>query len=93
VPAERVEGGYRLTGHKQFGSNGPAWTWLGAHAIDADAPGGPQIVHAFVERSSDGVAVWRRGTRSGCGPRRATTPSSTAVFVPDERIGRVDAGR
>ena len=25
-PAERVDGGYRLTGRKQFGSNGPAWT-------------------------------------------------------------------
>ena len=24
--AERVDGGYRLTGRKQFGSNGPAWT-------------------------------------------------------------------
>ena len=55
--AERVEGGYRLTGRKQFGSNGPAWTWLGAHAIDADAPGGPQTVHAFVERTSPGVTV------------------------------------
>ena len=50
--AERVEGGYRLTGRKQFGSNGPVWTWLGAHAIDAAAPGGPQIVHAFVARTS-----------------------------------------
>jgi alkylation response protein AidB-like acyl-CoA dehydrogenase len=55
--AERVEGGYRLTGRKQFGSNGPAWTWLGAHAIDPDAPGGPQTVHAFVERRSPGVSV------------------------------------
>src|SRR5690606_11166039 len=34
--AERVEGGYRLTGRKQFGSNGPAWRGLGAHAIDAE---------------------------------------------------------
>ena len=49
--AERVDGGYRLTGRKQFGSNGPAWRWLGAHAIDAAAPGGPRVVHAFVERT------------------------------------------
>src|SRR5262245_59000532 len=45
-----VDGGYELTGHKQFGSNGPAWRWLGAHAIDASTPGGPQVVHAFIER-------------------------------------------
>ncbi len=57
--AERVDGGYRLTGRKQFGSNGPAWRWLGAHAIDVDAPGGPQIVHAFVSRSSPGVTRGR----------------------------------
>src|SRR5687767_14842509 len=55
--AERVDGGYRLNGHKQFGSNGPAWRWLGAHAIDATAPDGPQIVHAFVERGSAGATV------------------------------------
>ena len=47
--AERVDGGYRLTGRKMFGSNGPAWRWLGAHAIDVNAAGGPQVVHAFVD--------------------------------------------
>ena len=60
--AKRVEGGYVLTGRKQFGSNGPAWSWLGAHAVDADVVGGPQIVHAFVARNTPGayggLATW-----------------------------------
>jgi alkylation response protein AidB-like acyl-CoA dehydrogenase len=87
--AERVEGGYRLTGRKQFGSNGPAWTWLGAHAIDPDAPGGPQTVHAFVERTSPGVSVVETWDTLGM---RATQSHDTVlhnVFVPDARIGRV----
>jgi alkylation response protein AidB-like acyl-CoA dehydrogenase len=87
--AERVQGGYRLTGRKQFGSNGPAWTWLGAHAIDPDAPGGPQTVHAFVHRTSPGVTVVETWDTLGM---RATQSHDTvldSVFVPDARIGRV----
>lgn len=87
--AERVDGGYRLTGRKMFGSNGPAWTWLGAHAVDADAPGGPRIVHAFVERTSPGVTVVETWDTLGM---RATQSHDTVldgVFVPDTRIGRV----
>jgi alkylation response protein AidB-like acyl-CoA dehydrogenase len=87
--AERVEGGYRLTGRKQFGSNGPAWTWLGAHAIDADAPGGPQTVHAFVERTSPGVTVVETWDTLGMRPTQSHDTVLDGVFVPDSRIGRV----
>ncbi len=87
--AERVDGGYLLTGRKQFGSNGPVWKWLGAHAMDADAPGGPQVVHAFVERTSPGVTVVETWDTLGM---RATQSHDTVldgVFVPDSRIGCV----
>lgn len=87
--AERVEGGYRLRGRKQFGSNGPAWRWLGAHAIDAAAPGGPQIVHAFVERSSPGVTVVETWDTLGMRPTQSHDTVLDDVFVPDARIGRV----
>jgi alkylation response protein AidB-like acyl-CoA dehydrogenase len=87
--AERVDGGYRLTGRKQFGSNGPAWTWLGAHAVDADAPGGPQIVHAFVERNSPGVTVVETWDTLGMRPTQSHDTILDGVFVPDARIGRV----
>ena len=87
--AERVEGGYRLTGRKQFGSNGPAWTWLGAHGIDADAPGGPQIVHAFVERTSPGVTVVETWDTLGMRPTQSHDTILDNVFVPDARIGRI----
>jgi alkylation response protein AidB-like acyl-CoA dehydrogenase len=87
--AERVEGGYRLTGHKQFGSNGPAWRWLGAHAIDVTAPGGPQIVHAFIERDSAGVTVVETWDTLGMRPTQSHDTILDGVFVPDDRIGRV----
>jgi alkylation response protein AidB-like acyl-CoA dehydrogenase len=87
--AERVDGGYRLTGRKQFGSNGPAWAWLGAHAIDAEAPGGPQIVHAFVERTSPGVTVVETWDTLGMRPTQSHDTILDGVFVPDARIGRV----
>ena len=87
--AERVEGGYRLTGRKQFGSNGPTWTWLGAHAIDPAAPGGPQTVHAFVERTSPGVTVVETWDTLGMRPTQSHDTVLDAVFVPDARIGRV----
>ena len=35
--AERVDGGYRLTGHKMFGSLSPVWTRFGLHATDASS--------------------------------------------------------
>jgi alkylation response protein AidB-like acyl-CoA dehydrogenase len=87
--AERVDGGYRLTGRKQFGSNGPAWRWLGAHAIDAAAPGGPQIVHAFVERGSAGATVVETWNTLGMRPTQSHDTILEDVFVPDARIGRV----
>src|SRR5215212_1636224 len=36
--ATRVDGGYRFTGHKIFGSLTPVWTRLGIHAMDLSDP-------------------------------------------------------
>jgi alkylation response protein AidB-like acyl-CoA dehydrogenase len=89
--AERVPGGYSLTGRKQFGSNGPAWAWLGAHAIDADAPGGPQTVHAFVHRTSPGVTVVETWDTLGMRPTQSHDTVLDGAFVPDSKVGRVVA--
>ena len=86
--AERVPGGYRLTGRKQFGSNGPVWSWLGAHAMDMAAGAAPG--HPCLRRPHEP----RRHRRGDVGhPRHAAEPEPRpildGVFVPDERIGRV----
>ena len=53
VDVRRPSGSRAATASPAASSSAPTGRpgrWLGAHAIDADAPGGPQIVHAFVER-------------------------------------------
>jgi len=49
---ERGDGGYRLTGHKAFGSLTPVWTYLGMHAMDMSDPSAPKIVHVFMPRDT-----------------------------------------
>lgn len=87
--AERVDGGYVLTGRKQFGSNGPSWRWLGAHAITTGPDGDAQIVHAFVARDSEGVEVIETWNTLGMRPTQSHDTVLDGVFVPDERIGCV----
>ena len=87
--AERVEGGYRFTGRKSFGSLTPVWTYLGIHAMDATDPTGPKIVHAFMHRDTAGYAIKETWDVLGM---RATKSEDTVLdgaFVPDQYIGRV----
>jgi len=87
--AERVEGGYRFTGHKSFGSLTPVLNWLGIHAMDTTDPAHPKIVHAFMPRDSSGYhikEVWDVLSM------RATCSQDTIIegaFVRDRYIPRV----
>lgn len=88
--AERVDGGYRFTGRKAFGSLTPVWTWMGIHGTDASDPDDPRVVHAFVPRDADGLSI--HSTWDGVLGMRATRSDDTlldGVFVPDERVVRV----
>jgi alkylation response protein AidB-like acyl-CoA dehydrogenase len=87
--AERVDGGYRFTGRKMFGSNGPVWSLLGVHGIDASDPAAPVIVHGFVERASDGVTVVPSWDTLGMRASQSYDTVLDSVFVPDDRIIRV----
>jgi alkylation response protein AidB-like acyl-CoA dehydrogenase len=87
--AERVDGGWRITGHKIFGSLSPVWTFMGVHAMDTSDPSAPRIVHAFVNREAPGVKVVETWDTIGM---RATSSHDTIlenVFVPDARVGLV----
>ncbi|HEY7142111.1 MAG TPA: acyl-CoA dehydrogenase family protein [Methylomirabilota bacterium] len=89
--AERVPGGYRLTGHKSFGSLTPVWTYLGLHAMDTSDPAKPKIVHAFMPRSTEGYSIKETWNVMGM---RATASQDTLLqgaFVPDRYIARVVA--
>jgi alkylation response protein AidB-like acyl-CoA dehydrogenase len=87
--AERVEGGYRITGHKMFSSLTPVWTRLGVHAMDTSDPTAPKIVHAFIPRGTPGYTVRQTWDTLGM---RATQSDDTIldnVFVPDRYIAHV----
>src|SRR5690349_16537689 len=55
--AERIDGGYRFTGRKQFGSLTPVWTRFGLHGMDPSDPQHPKIVHAFLPRDTAGYVI------------------------------------
>ena len=87
--AERVDGGYRFTGHKSFGSLTPVWTYFGVHGLDTSDPKAPKVVHAFMPRNTEGYTV--RDTWNTMG-MRATRSDDTILdgsFVPDRYIARV----
>ncbi len=87
--AEKVEGGYRYTGRKSFGSLGPAWTRLGIHGMDTSDPDAPKVVHAFMLRGAEGSTIQETWDVLGM---RATQSNDTVldgVFIPDDRVVRV----
>jgi alkylation response protein AidB-like acyl-CoA dehydrogenase len=87
--AERVEGGFRITGHKMFGSLAPVWTRYGLHACWADADGGPKIVHVFVPRDAKGYRIVETWDTMGMRATRSDDVILENVFVPDSDVARI----
>jgi alkylation response protein AidB-like acyl-CoA dehydrogenase len=87
--AERADGGWRISGHKIFGSLTPVWTLGGFHAMDTSDPANPKIVHGFVPRTAEGVQIIDTWDTLGM---RATQSQDTVLdkaFVPDELVAVV----
>ena len=87
--AEKVDGGYKFTGRKSFGSLTPVWNYLGIHAMDTSDPAAPKMVHAFMPRDSSGYTIEDVWDTVGM---RATQSQDTVLdgaFVPDKYIVRV----
>ena len=87
--AERVDGGYRFTGHKSFGSLTPVWTYLGVHGMDTSDPTAPKIVHGFLPRDSEGYTVRETWDTMGMRATRSDDTILDGAFVPDKYIARV----
>jgi len=82
--AERVDGGWSISGHKIFGSLTPVWTYAGFHAMDASDPDNPRIVHGFMPRDTPGLEIVETWDTLGM---RATQSQDTVLdkaFCPDE---------
>ncbi len=87
--AVKVEGGFRFTGHKMFGSLAPVFTRYGLHGVWADAPQGPTIVHGFMPRTTPGYRIVETWDTLGMRATRSDDVVLEDVFVPDQYIGRM----
>lgn len=87
--AERVDGGYRFTGRKSFGSLTPVWTYLGIHGMDSSDPAAPKVVHAFLPRHTPGVTIKETWDVMGMRATRSDDTVLDGAFVPDQYIARV----
>jgi alkylation response protein AidB-like acyl-CoA dehydrogenase len=87
--AERVDGGYRFTGHKMFGSLSPVWTRFGIHAMDTSDPSQPRIVHAFLPRDAAGYRIQDTWDTLGMRATRSDDTILEGAFVPDHYIARI----
>jgi len=87
--AERVDGGYKLTGRKAFGSLTPVWTRLGGHAMDTSDPKAPKIVHFFLPRDAKGYSIKETWDVMGMRATRSDDTVLEGAFVPDKSIARV----
>ena len=92
--AEKVEGGYRVTGRKVFASGSPVGDLFMTMAVHDDAEGGPTVVHCAIPFDAPGLEVkdnWRAMGMRGTGSHDVVLER---VFVPDAAIGiRRPAGR
>ncbi len=87
--AERVNGGYKITGRKAFGSLSPVWTRLGGHALDSSNPNTPKIVHFFLPRDAKGFTIKETWDVLGMRATRSDDTVLEGAFVPDKYIARV----
>jgi alkylation response protein AidB-like acyl-CoA dehydrogenase len=84
--AEKVEGGYRVTGRKIFGSGSPAGTLLVTSAVYVDPADGPTVLHFPVPIAADGVTVLDNWRTLGMRASGSNDVLLKDVFVPEGAV-------
>jgi alkylation response protein AidB-like acyl-CoA dehydrogenase len=87
--AEKVAGGFKITGHKMFGSLAPVWTRFGLHAMWADAEGGSKIVHGFLPRDAKGYRIVETWDTLGMRATRSDDVMLEGALLPDKYVARI----
>ena len=81
--ADKVEGGYRITGRKIFGSGSPAGTLLVTSAVYDDPADGPTVLHFPVPLAAEGVTVLDNWRTLGMRATGSNDVLLDNVFVPE----------
>ena len=84
--ADRVDGGWEITGHKIFGTLTPVWTFLGLHAMDTSDPDAPQIVHAFMPRGTERYRIEETWDVLGMRASQSQDTILDRAFIPDQYV-------
>ncbi|MFC4908440.1 acyl-CoA dehydrogenase family protein [Actinomadura gamaensis] len=85
--AERVPGGYRLTGRKSFGTNIEVATHMFSMARRTDEPDGrPMITMFTIPVDTPGVRVHRTWNTLGMRGTQSHDVELDGVFVPDDQV-------
>ncbi len=87
--AEKVDGGYKFTGRKSFGTLTPIYDWLGLHGMDTSDPNAPKVVHAFMAKGAKGSTIIKEWDSLGMRATQSEGTQLDGVYVPDEFIARV----
>ena len=91
--ADRVDGGWEISGHKIFGSLSPVWTYGGFHAMDTSDPRAPADRPRLPAPRRPGLQIIDTWDTLGM---RATQSQDTVLdkaFVPDELVRAGVPGR
>ncbi|MES1172671.1 MAG: acyl-CoA dehydrogenase family protein [Bacteroidota bacterium] len=84
---EKVDGGFKMTGRKIFGSGGPAADVLMTMGIYDDPKDGPTIIHFPVPLSSPGVKVLDTWHVLGMRGTGSNDIALEGVFLPEAVMG------
>jgi alkylation response protein AidB-like acyl-CoA dehydrogenase len=84
--ALKVEGGYRVSGHKIFASQSPAGTVLSTMFAFEDPERGMRVLNMAVPVGSEGVTVEDGWDAMGMRGTASNDVRIDDVFVPDERV-------
>ncbi len=84
--AERVDGGYRLTGAKAWITNGAEAEVFVVFASEDPAAGYRGITAFLVEKSMEGFSVGKKEDKLGIRASSTTSLHFDDVFVPDENL-------
>ena len=84
--AERVQGGYRVSGRKRFGSGSPAGDLMLTSAPFLDPEHGAQVLHFPVSIKAEGVRVCDDWDTLGMRATGSNSIELDNVFVPEESV-------
>src|SRR2546428_2325031 len=85
--AEKVEGGYRVTGRKIFASGSPAADLFSTMAVYEDPKDGPTGLHFMIPFEAPGVKIHDNWRTLGMRATGSNDGTLDGVFVPDAAVG------